>query len=71
MSIFLKNFKFIDYINQLIKLITNNKVRDSIINFFDTKYSKEIASFMKLILLNIKSKDSYIFYNQVVDLGIV
>jgi len=71
MAIFNSQFKAITYVNEFIKVITRNKLSNAIINFINNKYSKEISSFIKLILFNIKSKDTYTFYNQVVDLGIV
>ncbi len=48
-----------------------NNFKKLIFNYFDHSYSIEIASFIKLILFNIKSNEVIVFYKQVVDLGIV
>lgn len=64
-------FSLINLINSGIRKIGGNHVRKAIISFLDDHYSKETSSFIKLVLLNIKSKDTYIFHKQAVDLGIV
>ena len=64
--IFAQNFSLIKLINKRPKIIKN-----SILNFFDNNYGQEISSFLKLILLNIKSSETWIFYKQTVDLGIM
>lgn len=46
-------------------------LRNAIFNFFNKHYEKETSSFIKLILFNVRSKDTWIFYKQTVDLGIV
>ena len=69
--IFANQFSLINLINNGIRKIGGSHVRKAIISFFDDHYSKETSSFIKLVLLNIKSKDTYIFHKQVVDLGIV
>lgn len=51
--------------------VTNNFIFKNIDNFLAKFYPEETSSFIKLILFNIKSKETYIFLNQVVDLGIV
>ena len=66
-----KNFSLIELLNNGISKIGGNHVRKAIIKFLDGNYSSETSSFIKLVLLNIKSKDTYIFHKQVVDLGIV
>lgn len=66
LTIFIPNFSLIDLINKRPMI-----VRKGIINFFDKYYDKEISIFIKLILLNIKSKESWVFYRQTVDLGVV
>jgi len=46
-------------------------VRKAMFKFFDKHYSKDVSSFIKLILFNVKTQDTIIFYKQTVDLGIV
>ena len=69
--IFANQFSLINLLNQGIKLLGGNHVRKAIIHFLNKHYSKETASFIKLVLLNIKTKDTYYFHKQAVDLGIV
>lgn len=64
--IFASDFSLIELINKRPTFI-----RNAILNFYDKHYNDETSSFIKLILFNIKSKDSWIFYKQTVDLGIV
>lgn len=63
--VFAPNFSLVYY------LTLKNPIRTGISNFFDQHYEQETADFIKLILLNIKSQNTYVFYKQVVDLGVV
>lgn len=49
----------------------SSHIKNFIVHFFDKHYSEETSSFIKLILLNIKTDETYIFLKQTVDLGIV
>lgn len=66
LTIFANDFSLISLINKRPQVI-----RKAIINFFNQQYDEETSSFIKLILLNIKDGKTWIFYKQVVDLGIV
>lgn len=66
LTAFANQFSLIDLINKRPQVI-----RKEILRFYDNHYNEETASFIKLILFNIKSDKSWIFYKQVVDLGIV
>lgn len=66
LTAFASRFSIIDLINKRPKF-----TRNAILNFFDNHYSKEISSFIKLILFSIKSNESWVFYKQTVDLGVV
>lgn len=73
-SLFLIFVLLVVFANQfsLFKLISFGKpIRNAMLNFLDGHYDKEIASFIKLILFNVKSDNIWIFYKQTVDLGIV
>lgn len=48
-----------------------NPLRNSILNYFDHVYDQEVADFIKLVLFNVKSDHTWIFYKQTVDLGVV
>lgn len=65
LTVFAPNFSLVHY------LTLKNPIRSGIATFFDKHYDEETSDFIKLILLNIKSNNTYIFYKQVVDLGIV
>lgn len=64
--VFASDFSLIELINKRPTFI-----RNAILNFFDRHYNDEMSSFIKLILFNIKSNDSWVFYKQTIDLGIV
>lgn len=69
--IWVPNFSLIEEFNNWFKNITNNWLNNTINSFFDLIYEKETSSFIKLILFNIKSNETYIFLKQTIDLGIV
>lgn len=69
--VFANQFSLFQTIYSGLKSINANIIKNSILKFFDNHYEKEVASFIKLVLFNIKSKDTIIFYNQVIDLGVV
>lgn len=62
-------------LNRLIVLnlnkATNDIVRQSIFNFFEYSYGKEIASFIKLILFNVRSNETYYFIKYATYLGVI
>lgn len=61
------NFSFFEVLNKHI----STHIRNVFVWFFEKTYSDETSSFIRLILFNIKSKETYIFLKQTVDLGIV
>lgn len=69
--IFANQFSLVEVINQWFKDIGAKQLRNLLFKFFDKSYSKEISAFIKLILFNVKSKETIIFLEQIVDLGIV
>ena len=61
-------FKFI--LSNLLIFKLNDVIKQKIYLFLEAKYENELASFIKLILLNIKTNNTYSIFNQSVDLGI-
>lgn len=55
----------------LYKQYSLHFIRKAIFRFLDTQYTEEVSSFIKLVLFNVRTKSTYIFYKQTVDLGIV
>lgn len=69
--IFVSDFSLVEAFNNWFNKLTNGGPTKWFDNFFDKFYSKETTSFIKLVLFNVRSKETYIFLNQAVDLGIV
>lgn len=69
--IFIPSFSLVEFIRDKLESVGAFKFKDYILNFLDTKYSTDVASYIKLVLFNIKSTETLIFYNQTVNLGIV
>ncbi|MBQ0045409.1 MAG: ComEC/Rec2 family competence protein [Mycoplasma sp.] len=64
-------FSLIDLIVSLLNRCGVGVIKKSAINYLDRIYDQEIADFIKLVLFNIKSNNTWFFYKQTVDLGIV
>lgn len=66
----INKMQFRDTLSNLLVFKLNNIVKQNIFHFLEEKYSNELVAFIKLILFNIKTKDTYIISNQSIDLGI-
>ncbi len=69
--VFASKFSLFDFIKQGLNNIGAGYVKESLFNYYDQTFGQEIADFIKLILFNIKSPNTWIFYKQTVDLGVV
>lgn len=69
--ILLNDFSLIELFNSWFNSVTNGGLSKACENYFLSIYGEETTSFIKLVLFNIKDKNSYIFLKQAVDLGIV
>lgn len=66
----INKMQFRDTLSNLLVFKLNNIVKQNIFLFLEEKYSNELVAFIKLILFNIKTKDTYIISKQSIDLGI-
>lgn len=69
--IFANDFSLVNLFNEWFEKATHGGLVSVCEKYFLKSFGKETTSFMKLVLFNVKSKETYVFLKQVVDLGIV
>lgn len=65
------NINSFEYFNNLFIKLFEFDLREKISNYFFNIHSNQVASFLSLLILNIKNNENYDLYNSLVNLSIV
>lgn len=68
---FIKEYNLFLYLGSWIDNLFNFSIRNSLMDFIDNSYDPSTASFIKLILFNVKEEEIYDFYNKAINISIV